>query len=116
MTENNKIGIQDVVRRVRGEFLEMPGLRLTPEQADASGDWTSRLARRCWAPSLTRASLRERGMARSFGRIGAPQGRVDPARERDAHEPLGLSRSALEPPRATAGRLGNARPACRPHA
>ena len=25
--------IQDVVRRVRGEFLEMPGLRLTPEQA-----------------------------------------------------------------------------------
>ena len=26
-------GIQDVVRRVRGEFLEMPGLRLTPEQA-----------------------------------------------------------------------------------
>ncbi|PYR42967.1 MAG: hypothetical protein DMF93_04370 [Acidobacteria bacterium] len=26
-------GIQDVVRRIRGEFLEMPGLRLTPEQA-----------------------------------------------------------------------------------
>lgn len=26
-------GIQDVVRRVRGEFLEMPGLRLTREQA-----------------------------------------------------------------------------------
>jgi hypothetical protein len=26
-------GIQDVVRRVRGEFLEMPGLRLTPQQA-----------------------------------------------------------------------------------
>jgi hypothetical protein len=26
-------GIQDVVRRVRGEFLEMPGLRLTAEQA-----------------------------------------------------------------------------------
>jgi len=26
-------GIQDVVSRVRGEFLEMPGLRLTPEQA-----------------------------------------------------------------------------------
>jgi len=25
--------IQDVVRRIRGEFLEMPGLRLTPEQA-----------------------------------------------------------------------------------
>ena len=24
---------QDVVRRIRGEFLEMPGLRLTPEQA-----------------------------------------------------------------------------------
>jgi hypothetical protein len=24
---------QDVVRRVRGEFLEMPGLRLTPQQA-----------------------------------------------------------------------------------
>lgn len=26
-------GIQDVVRRIRGEFLEMPGLRLTREQA-----------------------------------------------------------------------------------
>ncbi len=25
--------IQDIVRRIRGEFLEMPGLRLTPEQA-----------------------------------------------------------------------------------
>ena len=24
--------IQDVVARVRGEYLEMPGLRLTPEQ------------------------------------------------------------------------------------
>lgn len=26
-------GIQDVVWRIRGEFLEMPGLRLTTEQA-----------------------------------------------------------------------------------
>jgi hypothetical protein len=26
-------GIQDVVHRIRGEFLEMPGLRLTVEQA-----------------------------------------------------------------------------------
>lgn len=26
-------GIQEVVSRVRGEYLEMPGLRLTPEQA-----------------------------------------------------------------------------------
>jgi hypothetical protein len=26
-------GIQDVVRQVRGEYLEMPGLRLTVEQA-----------------------------------------------------------------------------------
>jgi hypothetical protein len=25
--------IQEVVRRVRGEYLEMPGLRLTPQQA-----------------------------------------------------------------------------------
>jgi hypothetical protein len=25
--------MQDVVRRVQGEFLEMPGLRLTPQQA-----------------------------------------------------------------------------------
>jgi hypothetical protein len=32
MAETNR-GIQEVVRRVRGEFLEMPGLRLTPEQA-----------------------------------------------------------------------------------
>jgi hypothetical protein len=32
MSDNN-IGIQEVLRRVRGEFLEMPGLRLTPEQA-----------------------------------------------------------------------------------
>jgi hypothetical protein len=28
-----KRGIQDVVRRIQGEFLEMPGLRLTPEPA-----------------------------------------------------------------------------------
>jgi hypothetical protein len=27
------LGIQDVVRRIRGEYLEMPGLRLTFEQA-----------------------------------------------------------------------------------
>jgi hypothetical protein len=26
-------GLQDVVRRIRGEFLEMPGLRLTLQQA-----------------------------------------------------------------------------------
>ena len=32
MIESSR-GIQDVVRRVRGEFLEMPGLRLTAEQA-----------------------------------------------------------------------------------
>jgi hypothetical protein len=32
MPDTNR-GIQDVVKRVRGEFLEMPGLRLTPEQA-----------------------------------------------------------------------------------
>ena len=32
MAESNR-GIQEVVRRVRGEFIEMPGLRLTPEQA-----------------------------------------------------------------------------------
>jgi hypothetical protein len=30
---NNNAGIQDVVRRIQGEFLEMPGLRLTKEQA-----------------------------------------------------------------------------------
>jgi hypothetical protein len=30
---NETRGIQDVVRRIRGEFLEMPGLRLTPQQA-----------------------------------------------------------------------------------
>lgn len=27
------VGIQEVVRRIRGEFLEMPGLRLTSDQA-----------------------------------------------------------------------------------
>ena len=32
MIENAK-GIQEVLRRIRGEFLEMPGLRLTAEQA-----------------------------------------------------------------------------------
>jgi hypothetical protein len=32
MIESSR-GIQDVVRRIRGEFLEMPGLRLTAEQA-----------------------------------------------------------------------------------
>jgi hypothetical protein len=26
-------GLQEVMRRVRGEYLEMPGLRLTPQQA-----------------------------------------------------------------------------------
>jgi hypothetical protein len=32
MMESNR-GIQEVVRRIRGEFLEMPGLRLTRQQA-----------------------------------------------------------------------------------
>jgi len=32
MRESSR-GIQDVVRRIRGEFLEMPGLRLTAQQA-----------------------------------------------------------------------------------
>jgi hypothetical protein len=32
MSDNNP-GIQDVVRRIRGEYLEMPGLRLTAAQA-----------------------------------------------------------------------------------
>jgi len=32
ITEGQR-GLMEVVRRVRGEFLEMPGLRLTPEQA-----------------------------------------------------------------------------------
>jgi len=32
MTETGR-GIQEVVRRIRGEFLEMPGLRLTSNQA-----------------------------------------------------------------------------------
>ncbi len=32
MNDNNP-GIQDVVRRIRGEYLEMPGLRLTAAQA-----------------------------------------------------------------------------------
>lgn len=27
------VGFQEVIRRVRGEYLEMPGLRLTPQQA-----------------------------------------------------------------------------------
>jgi len=27
------LSIQEVVRRIKGEFLEMPGLRLTPQQA-----------------------------------------------------------------------------------
>jgi hypothetical protein len=30
---DTSVGIQEVVRRIRGEFLEMPGLRLTPDQA-----------------------------------------------------------------------------------
>ena len=32
MIESSR-AIQDVVRRIRGEYLEMPGLRLTAEQA-----------------------------------------------------------------------------------
>jgi hypothetical protein len=31
--KDTSVGIQEVVRRVRGEYLEMPGLRLTPAQA-----------------------------------------------------------------------------------
>ena len=30
---DTSVGVQEVVRRIRGEFLEMPGLRLTPDQA-----------------------------------------------------------------------------------
>jgi hypothetical protein len=30
---NENSGIQDVLRRIQGEFLEMPGLRLTSTQA-----------------------------------------------------------------------------------
>ncbi len=33
MNVETQRGWQEVVRRVRGEFLEMPGLRLTPQQA-----------------------------------------------------------------------------------
>jgi hypothetical protein len=33
MLRDQGAGLQDVVRRIRGEFLEMPGLRLTPQQA-----------------------------------------------------------------------------------
>jgi hypothetical protein len=33
VTASSRSVFQDVVRRVRGEFLEMPGLRLTPQQA-----------------------------------------------------------------------------------
>jgi hypothetical protein len=32
MTEASR-GIHEMVRRIRGEFLEMPGLRLTPQEA-----------------------------------------------------------------------------------
>ena len=32
MKESSR-GVQDLVRRIRGEFMEMPGLRLTVEQA-----------------------------------------------------------------------------------
>jgi hypothetical protein len=32
MTEASR-GIQEMVRRIRGEFLEMPGLRLTSQEA-----------------------------------------------------------------------------------
>jgi hypothetical protein len=33
MMREQSRSIQDIVRRIRGEFLEMPGLRLTPQQA-----------------------------------------------------------------------------------
>jgi hypothetical protein len=33
LVTDQSAGLQDVVRRVRGEFLEMPGLRLTTQQA-----------------------------------------------------------------------------------
>ena len=33
MMREQSRSIQDVVQRIRGEFLEMPGLRLTPQQA-----------------------------------------------------------------------------------
>lgn len=32
-TAHNEIGLQQMLRRIQGEFLEMPGLRLTCRQA-----------------------------------------------------------------------------------
>ena len=53
-------GIRDVLRRVRGEYLEMPGLRLTPQQA-----------RRLWrldetaCDAVLRALVKDRFLART---------------------------------------------------
>jgi hypothetical protein len=33
MLEEKRRGIQDILQRIRGEFLEMPGMRLTLRQA-----------------------------------------------------------------------------------
>ena len=57
-------GIQEVLRRIRGEFLEMPGLRLTCKQAE-----------RLWALDETTCvrlleALREEIVATSRGRLG----------------------------------------------
>jgi hypothetical protein len=45
---------EELFQRIQGEFLEMPGLRLTPSQAPAGfGAWTPSCAGGCWRSSWT---------------------------------------------------------------
>jgi len=50
--------LNGVVRRVRGEFLEMPGLRLTPAQARRLWDLESELCREVIDALVAEAFLR----------------------------------------------------------
>ena len=39
--------IDEVLQRIQGEFVEMPGLRLTPHRHSVCGDWSATFVTRC---------------------------------------------------------------------
>jgi hypothetical protein len=64
-----------LVQRVRSEFLEMPGLRLTPQEAARSGSWIRPAASgssRSWSDRVPALDV-----ARSTRQDGAVAGPVD---------------------------------------
>ena len=58
--------IDDVLQRIQGEFVEMPGLRLTPAQAQRLGGSSATFATLYWVPWWTRSFWPKRATARSF--------------------------------------------------